>query len=258
MVDALVLAGGRLETDRFPDLDPRKISGKAAVPLLGKPMAWWVARALRACPEIARIVVVGPCALDTPEMAALGATVAPERDRICANLRAGLDALPGSEMLFGVSGDLPLITRAAIADFLAFAPEADIVFPYVEREDVERDFPDRNWIYANAPEGRLTGGAAFLCRPPALLEHWEWVEKILGARRRSVLGLAMMVGPASAMKYALGRLRVSDVEDRMSALLHLTARGYRTRFPTLAMDVDKSSDIPLAEEILRQMGARAK
>jgi len=213
-------------------------------------MVWWVVKALRTCPEIARIAVVGPCALESPDLDALGATVVPEREGICENLRAGLEALPGSQRMLGISGDLPLVTRAAICDFLANAPEADVVFPYVEREDIVRDFPEREWIYARTPEGHLTGGAAFLCRPPALLEHWDWVEKLLGARRRSVLGLAMLVGPAAAAKYACGLLHVADVEARMSALLHVTARGYRTRFPVLAMDVDKSADIPLAEGLL--------
>lgn len=254
-IDALVLAGGRLETERFPDLDPARIPGKTAVPLLGKPMVWWVVNTLRQCSEIARIVVVGPGALRSPALDTLCATVVPERGSICENLRAGLDALPDSQRMLGISGDLPLITPAAIHDFLVNAPEADVVFPYVEREDIMRDFPDRKWVFARTPEGHLTGGAAFLCRPPALLEHWDWVETLLDARRQSVRGLLKLIGPSAAVKYACGRLHVRDVEARLSDLLHVTARGYHTRFPVLAMDVDKSADIPVAENILRKTGA---
>lgn len=254
MADAVVLAGGTLELDRFAGMDA-SVPTKAAIPLLGQPMVYWTVSALRACPAIRRIVVLGGPGLDTSELRALDVTVAPEAGSITSTLRAGLDALPDADRVLCISADVPLLTPEAVGDLLERAPDADVVFPYCERTDIERDFPDRGWIFARTPEGEFTGCGGFLAKRAALLERWKWVEELLGARRRSVLGLAMLVGPAFALKYAFHRLRVAEVEDRMSRLLRVRARGYRTRFTELAMDVDKTSDISFVEDALRQRNA---
>jgi molybdopterin-guanine dinucleotide biosynthesis protein A len=251
LVDAIILAGGAIETERFPGLDPH-VTRKALIPLLGKPMVEWVAQGLRTCPRIGRIGIVGHPSVDTPAVRALSAAVVPEAGGIVANLRAGLEALPDARRVLTLSGDLPLLTRAALEDLFREAPAADIVFPYIEQADILRDFPDRVWVFSRTPEGAFTGCSAALFRPAALLANWRWVEEFLNARRRSPLALAMIVGPSFALKYLFHRLRVADVEKKLSSLLHVVGRGYQSRFSELAMDIDKSSDIPLAERILEQ------
>jgi len=253
VVDAIVLAGGGLERGRFQRLDP-SIERKAQVPLLGRPMVEWAVRGLRSSPRVERVVVVGHPSLDTPALRELRATLVPEAGDIAPNLRLGLDALPGAARILTLSGDLPLVTRAAVDDLLEHAPEADAVFPYVERVDIQRDFPDRQWIFAATPDGHLTGSSAFLFRPEAVRAGWRWVEEFLNARRHSPLRLAARFGLGFAVKLALRRLRVRDVEEKLSELLHLSARGYRTRFSELAMDVDKYSDIAFVERLLEQRG----
>jgi molybdopterin-guanine dinucleotide biosynthesis protein A len=255
-VDALILAGGEIEAERFPGLDPA-VQRKAQIPLLGRPMMEWTAAAVRSCQAVERMVVVGHASLETPGLRELKARVVPEGAGIAANLWAGLEALPGAKRVLALSGDLPLLTRAALDDLAANAPEADAVFPYVERADVLAAFAEREWILARTPEGAVTGCSACLFRSESLQANWKWVEALLEARRKSVLGLAGMIGPGFVLKYLVRRLRVAEVERRMSALLHLDGRGYRTRFPELAMDVDKSSDIALAERALRRRGQTA-
>ena len=249
MVDALILAGGAIERERFEGLDPA-IARKAQIPLLGHPMVEWVVRGLRSSPEVGRIVAVAHEGLDTPSLRELGASVVPERGGIDANLRAGLEALPGAERVLALSGDLPLLTPEALGDLFANAPDADVVFPYVERADIMRDFPDREWIFARTPDGALTGSSMALIRPAALLSNWRWVEEILNARRRKPWSLALMFGLPLAVRYLFGRLRVKDLEEKLSAVLHVSGRGYRTRYSELAMDVDKYGDIRFVEQVL--------
>ncbi|MBI3910400.1 MAG: nucleotidyltransferase family protein [Armatimonadetes bacterium] len=251
MVDALVLSGGAMEKERFRGFDPA-IARKAQIPILGRPMVEWTVRGLRSCPQIGRIIVVGDQSLDTPALRELDATVIPERGDISENLRAGLQALPDARRVLVLSGDLPLLTRAALEDLFGNAPEADVVFPYVERADVLRDFPNRAWIFAPTPEGAFTGCSAALVRPDVLRDRWLWVEELLNARRRKPWQLAMMFGFSFTLKLCLRRLRVADVEQKLSSLLHLVGRGYRTRFNELALDVDKYSDIMLVERVLQQ------
>src|SRR5437763_1516720 len=109
MVDAIVLSGGGIEVERFPGLDP-KVPQKAQIPLLGQPMVEWVVDALRSCPQIGRIVVVGHESLETLALRKMAAAVLPEADGIASNLRAGLDALPNAARVLGLSSDLPLLT----------------------------------------------------------------------------------------------------------------------------------------------------
>lgn len=255
MVDAVVLAGGGLEKDRFPNLGP-SIRRKAEIPILGRPMVEWVVSALRASPGVGRIELVGDASLDSPGLRALEARLRPEVGDIAGNLRVGLAALgcgdAPAERSLVLSGDLPLLTRAALEDLFTHAPRADVVFPYVERGDILSAFPGREWIFARTPDGDFTGSSAALLRREAVLERWAWVEQLLNARRLSPLRLALMIGPSLAGKYLLRRLRVVDAEKKLSTLLRLEGRGYRTRCPELAMDVDKASDIPLVERILRE------
>lgn len=255
-MDALVLAGGELERDRFPEV-PAAISRKVLLPILGEPMVSWTVRALRACPAIGRIVVVGDAATGAA-VAPLGAEPVTEVGGIEGNLRAGLEALarapaPAPRVL-ALSGDLPLLSQAAVEDLLVHAPDVDVVFPVVERQHIELEYPNREWIFARTVEGRFTGSSAALFRPSVVQEQWRWVEALLGARRRSPLGLALLFGPTLALRLLLGRLRIADVEGRIETLLHLTARAYPTPFADLAMDVDKQSDLPLVEQVLRLRG----
>jgi GTP:adenosylcobinamide-phosphate guanylyltransferase len=256
MIDALVLSGGGIERERFPNLGA-EIEQKAQIPILGRPMVEWVVRGLRSCPRIGSIVVVGGGGTAAPALQEWSAAVTPEAGGIAENLRAGFDALPGSRRVLALSGDLPLVSRAALDDLLANAPDADLVYPYVERADLLRDFPERDWLLARTPEGVFTGSSAALCRPEAVLANWRWVREILAARRSQPLGLAGMVGVTFALRYLIGRLRVADVERKLSARLRLVGRGYHTRFTEMSMDVDKASDIALVERVLRQREATA-
>jgi molybdopterin-guanine dinucleotide biosynthesis protein A len=256
MVDALVLSGGAIERERFPDLGA-EIERKAQIPILGRPLVEWVVRGLWSCPRIEQIVVVGSLGAAMPGLKEWGAVVMPEASDIAENLRAGLGALSGSRRVLALSGDLPLVSRAALDDLLSHAPEADLVYPYVARADILRDFPDRDWLFARTPAGDITGSSAALCRPETLLANWPWVREILEARRSQPLGLARMVGLSFALRYLIGRLRVDDVEQKLSSQLRLVGRGYQTRFTELSMDVDKASDIPLVERVLRAREAAA-
>lgn len=252
--NAVVLSGGGFEADRFRD-SAIQVQWKAEIPLLGRPMVEWAVRGLRSCPDIGDVVVVCPPGLASPELARLEARVAAERGDISANLRVGLDALPPSERVLVVSGDLPLLTRECLDDLLEHAPAADLVFPYVERADIQRAYPEREWLYARTLDGHLTGCSAGLVRPEAILSNWSWVEALLNARRHSPLRLAAMFGLPLALRLLSGRVRVRDVEERLSGLLHVTGRGYRTRYAELAMDVDKGSDVAFVESRLRQRNA---
>jgi GTP:adenosylcobinamide-phosphate guanylyltransferase len=250
--DAVVIAGGAIEDPGF-----RRAVGverKAEISLLGRPLVEWVVEGLRSAPSVRRIVVVGAPEIATPALREAVDAVVPEGAGGVENLLRGLDALPDAECVLMVSGDLPLICRRGLEDLLANAPAADVVFPIVERADVLRAFPSRRWVFARAAgSGDFTGGALLLFLPDVLRHHREWAERLFGARR-SLFDLARMWGAGLTLKYLLRVLTLEEAEQRVSQVLDLRARAYRSRFPELAMDVDKASDLPLCEAWLREHG----
>lgn len=260
-VAAIVLAGGDLERERFPSLRP-EIARKAAIPVLGRPLNEWTVAALRAVEAIGPIVVIGDSSLASPALEGFGAELVPERGTITGNLRQGLDCLLDGGHLYSaksrvlvVSGDLPLLNPKSVRDLLEHSPEADLVFPILERSDTMAAFPSREWIFAKTADGAFTGCSAAVIKPGPVLENWRWVEELLEARRKKPLALAMMFGLPFALKLLTGRLRIGEAEARLSRLLHVHGRAYRTRFVELAMDVDKETDLPLVEEVLRRRSA---
>ncbi|MCH8274294.1 MAG: nucleotidyltransferase family protein [Armatimonadetes bacterium] len=250
MLDALVLSGGELEYRRFRRLDG-SIKRKALIPILGTPMVEWVVRALRSCPRIQRIAVVGHESLNSAALKDAGAQLVREVGDITSNLGAGLKALDGGRRILILSGDLPLITRESVDDLIDHAPDADFVFPFVERRHIRRFCPKRRWMYLKTRDGTITACSAALCNREVVLDRWRWVENVLNSRR-NVVRLATMFGLGFGIWFLLGRLSLADAEARVSSVLRLRSRGYSTAFPELALDVDKQSDIPLVEDHLRQ------
>lgn len=256
-MDALVLAGGRLERDRFPDA-AAAVECKALLPLLDRSLLSWVLEALGNSPGVRRVAVVGPPALAAVTLAS-GATPVQETATIAGNLRSGLESLlglaPPPARILALSGDLPLLTPAAIADLLTRAPVAEAVFPCVQRRVVDETFPGRGWIFARTRDGELTGSSAALISPLPVLERWPWVERLLEARRLAPWRLALLFGAGLALRYASGQLRIVDVERRAEQLLGLTARAYVTPYPELALDVDKQADLEVCAAVLRARAA---
>jgi GTP:adenosylcobinamide-phosphate guanylyltransferase len=250
--DGLVIAGGTIEAPAF-----RRAVGvarKAEIPLLGRPLVEWVVEGLRSAPSICRIVVVGAPEIATASLRDAVDAVVPEGASGVENLMRGLEALPDAESVLMVSGDLPLIYRESLEELLANAPAADVVFPIVERGDVLRAFPSRRWVFAHAAgSGDFTGGALLLFRPDVLQHRREWAERLFAARR-SLFELVRMWGVGLTLRYLLRLLTLAEAEQRVSEVLVLRARAYCSRYPELALDVDKVSDLPLCEAWLRERG----
>ena len=247
-VDAMIIAGGTIS-----DPDFRSAAGvdcKSLIPLNGKPMVQWVAEALKSARTTGSVVVIGPPVLAGMEVARLAEQILAEEAHEVDNLMKGMDVLPDAERILMVTSDMPLLTPEAIDDLVLNAPDADIVYPAIAREDILAQFPDRKWVFVKAKEGEFTGSSAFMFRPERLRNHRETLREVFDSRR-SVADLVKMWGLGFALKFALGHLSLSDAERHISEALNVNGRAYLSHYPELAFDVDKASDISLAEERLR-------
>ena len=244
-ITAIVLAGG--EHDAVAALAPGA-PNKSFVPIAGKTLVRRTISALRSSPQIGRIVAVAPfvpLALaelsDADEIRRDGAT-------ITQSLRAGLRDLPADKLALVVASDLPILTRAAIEQFLdlAVAADADIVYGCVEQTVHLARYPEIPHTWARLREGLFCGGGLTALRPRVLDALDGFLER-LGAARKNPARLASIFGPTVLARYALRRLSIHDAERRATELLGFSAVAAVCAHPEIAVNVDRVTDVALAE-----------
>ncbi len=246
-IAAVVLAGG--EPDDVSALAPGA-PNKAFVPIAGRTLVARTLAALRSSSHVGPIVVVAP--RETHALAALAA--ANERrsagDTMSASLRSGLRGSPPDELVLVAASDLPILSAAAIDEFVALArrSQADIVYACVERRAHCARFPDVPHTWARLRDGTYCGGGVVAIRPRAL-DRLDVFLGRLGAARKNPLRLAAIFGMPTLARYALRRLAVADAERRGSALIGVAVAAAICTHAEIAINVDRPSDVALAERL---------
>jgi molybdopterin-guanine dinucleotide biosynthesis protein A len=240
-VDAIVLAGGSPDD---PLAQRYGVASKTLVPVRGRPMVAYTLEALRATPDVDRIVYVGPVPAQGLEPAP--DVVLPDQGSMLANLESAL-AEAESPRVVVASGDNPFITPEAVRDLLRGAPEAALVYPIVPREAVEARWPGMRRTYARLRDGVFTGGNLILLDKALFVRALPMARKIVALRKKP-LALAGTVGWGVLLKLLLGRLAIADVERRAEQLFGLPMRAYVTRFAEIGVDADSEEDIRWFEE----------
>jgi GTP:adenosylcobinamide-phosphate guanylyltransferase len=240
MLDAVITAGGRLSP-----ASARRFGTdvKALVRVGGRSLLDAVIAALRGVPAVGRVIVVGP--------ASARATVDPVdewvdefptgEENLLAALRAGMTA----RMILSAS-DLPFVTASSYGSLIDRAGEtSDAAYPIYSKDEFLRAYPGGRDRFARLADGEWTGGSAFVVNRDPFLRNSKLLERGFGARK-SLTALAALLGPALLLRYAMGRVRIKDVEDRASSLLGATVRAIRGSDPALAMDCDDAADFSYA------------
>jgi len=245
-VNAVVLAGGG--ADGVSALDPP--ANKAFVRIAGTPLVARVLSALRATPRIERIVVVAPAGARDDGALALADEVRDAGPRMLDSLAAGLAGAPPDDAVLIVPADLPVLSVAAVDEFLdALAGrELDVAYAILERRLHEARYPQVPHTWARLRDGTYCGGGLTALRPRALARLGTFLDA-LGAARKSPLRLAGLFGWDVLVRFGIGNLRVSDAERRATALLGVPAGAIRCTHPEVAVNVDRPSDVALANEL---------
>lgn len=257
-VAAVVLAGGGILAGEEEQGEGRE--NKALRLLNGRPMVDYVIVALKECPEIARIVLVGP-----PDLASIygreGEMLFAEPG--CSPLgsfTAGVEALGCSgegewTWVLACTGDIPFLTPEAVSDFLARCREreADFYYPIIRQEAAERRFPGVKRTYARLRDGTFTGGNLFLVHKGIIDRCLGWAEEFVRLRKKPA-ALARLVGIGLLWRYLTGQLTVSEAEQRISKLVGARGAAVITPYPEIGVDVDKPSDWKLAEREFARSG----
>jgi len=247
-ITAVVLAGG--PPDRISALQPGAVN-KTFVTVGGVTLVERTVRALRASNAIGTIVVVAPP--QAHGFAALAAADIRRSDgaRIADSLRSGLDGLPGDSTVLIATGDLPVLDAAAVDDFVVRALERDLDAGYgiVERGAHMTRYPHIPHTWARLRDGTYCGGGLFTLRPRILPALDRFLDE-LGRARKAPLRLASIFGYDVLVKFALRRLRIVDAERRATMLLGAPVGAVLSPYPQIAVNVDRQSDVALAEALV--------
>lgn len=248
-VDAAVLAGGGPE----PGL-PSGVVNKAFLNVAGRPLVERVVEAVRTTPEVRRLVLVAPPQVPQTVAGLCDAVVSDQGD-LLANVQAALDVLQSSGWVLVCAADLPLLSPRAVSNFLqaCAAREADFYYGIVRREDLEGRFPGARKTFVRVREGAFTGGSLVLLKPAVVGRVRPVLRQVVEARKNPA-GLASLLGPATVLRYMMGRLSVADVEQRAWELTGLRGVAVVCSDPEVALDLDvgKPENLELVERELRR------
>jgi GTP:adenosylcobinamide-phosphate guanylyltransferase len=248
-VDAVVLAGGPYDSlaQRQPGAP-----NKAFVEIAGTTMVGRVLNALRQSPSIRRIVVVAPDSVAGRADLAPADEQRPDGARITDSLRSGLAGFPPATNVLVVASDLPVLTSAAVEDFVDGVQrlDADVTYGCVEKRLHLARFPEVPHTWARLREGTFCGGGIIAIKPRSLPRLERFIER-LGAARKHPFRLASLFGWDMLARFALGRLSIAQAERRATKLLGAPVRAYVSYYAETAVNVDRVSDIAIAEQLAR-------
>jgi GTP:adenosylcobinamide-phosphate guanylyltransferase len=255
VVDAVVLAGGVDTGDIATEL------GVVHRPLLavgGRPIVARVLSALRGASRIGKVALVAP----SPVQAAAPADAVDARveagDSFVDNMARGVEAIiPGSDHLLVITGDLPLITPAAIDDFVrrSLASCAALCYSIIPKEASERQFPGGRRTYVRLREGAFTGGNGMVVARHLVQAHRALLDRLFTARKHplkmaSVLGIGFIAGLLTH------RLTLPYIEARIGAVIGGRAAAIISTYAELGFDVDKLDDLYLCRRVAASSGSR--
>jgi len=249
-VNAVVLAGGSAAEKLKRHTS---VSSEAFIPIGEHIMVDYVVKALEEFSCVDQIALVGPVAElknnygDRPriKLVAVGKTV-------MESVLNGVKALSTSKYVLITSSDIPLISPAALKDFIEACikkGEADLYYPIIEKRLSESKYPGAIRTYVHFREGTFTGGNIFLVRPKVIEPRMELTEKLISLRK-SPLALCRVIGMGFILKYLFRRLSIREAEEKFSKLLDIKGVAVSCMYPEIGMDIDKPSDLELVEQVL--------
>ncbi|MEO9170365.1 MAG: hypothetical protein ABI282_06700, partial [Candidatus Baltobacteraceae bacterium] len=127
--------------------------------------------------------------------------------------------------------------------------DPDIGYGCLERSVHVARFPDVAHTWARLRDGVYCGGGMVAMRPRALPALERFIEK-LGHARKNPLHLASLFGWDMLLRFAFRRLTVGQAERRASKILHAHVRAIVSPFAETAVNVDRVTDIGLAERLV--------
>lgn len=248
-ITAVVLAGGPHDdlAARTPGAPNKAFVDIGGITLVGRTL-----RALRDAPSIGRIVVVAPAKMHASSALSLADECREDGLHIRDSLRSGLSGLPADDDILVSTSDLPVLTPPAIEDYVARARacDADLTYGCIEKRTHMARYPQVPHTWAPLREGTFCGTGFITMRPRVFASLEQFIEQ-LGQARKNPLHLARLFGMDVLLRFAFRRLSIAQAEARASEVIGARVRAVISPFPEIGVNVDRVSDIALAEQLVR-------
>lgn len=243
-LDAIVLAGG--PPDAVAALEPGA-PNKAFVRIGGIPLVQRTLSGLRASSRIDRIVAVAPPSAAAHPALAGASEVRGDGARMLESLRSGMQGFTEHALVIVAASDLPALDAPAVDEFVdaVLARDLDVAYACVERRYHQAVYPEFPHTWARMRDGAFCGGGLVALRP-RVLPRLDTFMDALGRARKSPLRLAGLFGWDVLARFAIGRLRIEDAEERASRLLAARVGAVRCTQPQVALNVDRIEDVARA------------
>lgn len=252
--DAVVLAGG-ITPGELKKVAPYE--NEALIIIGNYPMIYYIMNALRASSMVRRICVCAQPSVREVLRQDSGLIFAePGIDAIDTFVN-GLRKLQEdgiTDKVLVLAGDIPFLTTEALDDFVSRCEqvEADFYYPFTSKQTNEAKYPGVTRTYVKLKDGTYTGGNLFVVRPHIIDQVIEMGKKQV-ANRKNPVAMARLLGIGLVWRYMCGQLNISAIEKRFRKVMGITGKGIVSPYAEIGVDVDKQSDLELAEKVLGQI-----
>jgi molybdopterin-guanine dinucleotide biosynthesis protein A len=245
---AVVLAGGP------PDELVAGVTdapNKAFLKICGKTLVERTLQPLLASERLQKLIVVAPPAAHASPALAMANEIRSDGPSIVDSMRSGLAGLDPDRLVLVTAADLPVLSIEAVEEFIDLAENsgADVIYACVERRTHLARFPQVPHTWAKLRDGTFCGGGCIAVRPRAFAALEQFLDR-LGAARKNPVRLAALFGWDFLLRYPFGAISIGSLERRASAALGTRVAAAVCARPEIAVNVDRPSDVALAEGLL--------
>ncbi|MGE5380197.1 MAG: nucleotidyltransferase family protein [Methylocystaceae bacterium] len=252
--DAVVLAGG-VTPGELRKVAPYE--NEALIIIGNYPMIYYIMNAVRASSRIRRVCVCAPPSVREVLKQDTGLLFAEPGEDAVDTFLNGLHRLQEegtTSKVLVLAGDIPFLTTDALDDFVhrCEMEEADFYYPLTSKQTNEAKYPAVTRTYVKLKDGTFTGGNIFMVRPEIIDQAAEMGKRQV-ANRKNPLAMARLLGFGLVWRYLCGQLNIHSVEKRFKKVMGITGKGIISPYAEVGVDVDKQSDLELAERVLGQI-----
>jgi CTP:molybdopterin cytidylyltransferase MocA len=160
------------------------------------------------------------------------------------NLLRALDAWPGERMVY-LTSDMPFASAHGVRDLIARSADLALTMALADVDAYDARFPGAPGHSVALGGERVANGNAFVVAPAAVVPARTMATKFFDARK-SLLRLALLLGPSMCLRFATKRLTIADLEAYGRRRLGVSVGALRGCDPGLCYDVDTLADYEYA------------